>query len=77
MEEQIWIFTFGCGQKHGGHYVKIKGTFSSARAKMIEKFGDKWCWQYSEDEWNKMIADPKRTWKVETQLENNGGIENV
>ena len=24
-EEKDWIFTFGCGQQHAGHYVKIHG----------------------------------------------------
>ena len=27
----IWYCTFGCGQKHAGHYVKIKGAFEDAR----------------------------------------------
>lgn len=51
-KEEVWYFTFGCGQEHAGHYVKIKGTFSEARAKMFDRFGDKWAFQYSEQEWN-------------------------
>lgn len=45
-----WIFTFGCGQPNAGCYVKIKGTYSDARDKMFEMFGDKWAFQYTEEE---------------------------
>ena len=37
-----WIFTFGIGQEHGGKYVRIWGTYSEARAKMVKKYGNKW-----------------------------------
>ena len=47
-----WIFTFGCGQQHAGHYVKIFGTFESARAEMCERYGDKWAFQYTEEQFN-------------------------
>ena len=40
--KQWWIFTFGSGQKHAGHYVKIQGTFNSARQRMIEEYGKAW-----------------------------------
>lgn len=50
--EQVWIFTFGSGQKHSGHFVKIKGTFESAREEMFARFGKKWAFQYSEKEWD-------------------------
>lgn len=53
--EQWWIFTFGYGQEHAGHYVRIYGTFSKARHKMIEKYGKEWAMQYSEQEWNKWV----------------------
>ena len=48
--EQNWIFTFGCGQRHAGHYVKIFGTFNSARDEMIRRYGTEWCFQYTEEE---------------------------
>ena len=67
-KEQYWIFTFGSGQQFAGHYVKIKGTFSSAREKMVERFGDKWGFQYLEKEWEKMKNDPNRFWDMETEL---------
>ena len=50
-EKQLWRFTFGSGQQHAQHFVKIYGTFDSARAEMFAKYGAEWCWQYSEKEW--------------------------
>lgn len=67
--EKYWIFTFGCGQPHGGKYVKIRGTYSQARRKMFKKYGNKWCFQYSEKEWNDMLNDPNRRHGMETELE--------
>jgi hypothetical protein len=49
--------------------VKIKGTYGQARAKMFEKYGDDWSFQYSEDEWENMKKDPKRNYLMETELE--------
>ena len=48
--EKDWIFTFGCGQENAGHYVKINGTFDSARDEMFRRYGDAWAFQYSADE---------------------------
>ena len=67
--EQYWIFTFGGDQKHAGKYVKIRGTAVSARDKMFNKYGDKWGFQYSEEEWENMKNDPRRWWDLETELE--------
>lgn len=67
--EEWWVFTFGSGQKHGGHYVRIWGTFGSARQKMINKYGLNWGFQYSLKEWTCMEKDPKRLWPMETLLE--------
>ena len=50
-EKQNWIFTFGCGHRYAGHYVKIYGTYSAARKQMFDRFGDKWCAQYTETEY--------------------------
>lgn len=51
MAEQDWIFTFGCGHAHPNGYVKIYGTFDSARAEMFRRYGPKWSMQYvNEDE---------------------------
>lgn len=52
MNDKTWyIFTFGSGQEHHGHYVRIFGTFEEARKQMIAEFGLKWAFQYSEKEW--------------------------
>ncbi len=66
--EEVWIFTFGCGQENEGKCVKIKGTFSSAREEMVERYGTKWAFQYSEKEWERMAKDPNRLWPMETEL---------
>ena len=58
-EPQYWIFTFGYGQKHEGYYVKVKGTYGEARKKMVEEYGNKWGFQYSEVEWNKYEKQKK------------------
>lgn len=67
--EEFWIFTFGSGQQHAGYYVKIKGTFGEARQKMVERYGLKWGFQYSEEEWKEFEQDPNRWWPMETELE--------
>lgn len=56
-KEQVWIFTFGYGQKHEGHYVKFFGTYSEARNQMREKYGTQWGFQYSEKEWNDYVKE--------------------
>lgn len=67
--EQYWIFTFGAGQEHGGKYVRIKGTYGEAREKMCNKYGNKWAFQYPEEEWNEYKNNPNRDWEMETELE--------
>ena len=55
-EKKKWYyFTFGCGQKHAGHYVKIFGTFDSTRKKMFEKYGRAWGFQYAEEDWEEFV----------------------
>lgn len=54
MEEKLetYYFTFGFGQKYEGKFVKITAeSYMDARAKMVDRFGTKWAFQYSEDEW--------------------------
>ncbi|KXK63396.1 hypothetical protein AWW66_03520 [Micromonospora rosaria] len=43
---QEWLFTFGAGQQHDGRFVRITGTYATARARMVEVFGRAWCDQY-------------------------------
>jgi hypothetical protein len=52
-DERGWIFTFGEGHVHpltnedlSGRFVRIKGTFMSARQQMLDAFGAKWAGQY-------------------------------
>jgi hypothetical protein len=49
--ETLWYFTFGCGQIHAGYYVRFFGTFAEARRKMFERYGDRWAFQYSQQDW--------------------------
>lgn len=69
MKEEWWIFTFGSGQEHSGFYVRIWGTFITARAKMVKKYGLHWGFQYSEKEWEDIRSDPMRYWPIEEELE--------
>ena len=68
-KEQWWVFTFGSGQEHAGYYVKIRGTYITARSKMFEKYDNKWAFQYSWKEWEDMLNDPCRYWPMEEELE--------
>ena len=68
-EEQKWVFTFGSGQEHAGHYVTFTGLYNEARQKMYERYGANWGFQYSEQEWEDMKNDPNRLWDMETPLE--------
>lgn len=67
-EQKWWIFTFGCGHRFAGCYVKIYGTFSEARKKMCDKHGDKWAFQYSEENWNAMKNDIHRMFPMENTV---------
>ena len=50
-----WYFTFGNGHAHPGGYVKIHGTFNSAREHMHKMYGPKWAFQYNEKEFMPQI----------------------
>lgn len=63
-----WVFTFGVGQQYSGKFVKIKGTYDEARDEMCRRYGDKWAFQYSIDEWEELESDPNRYWPMETEL---------
>lgn len=69
MNNEYWIFTFGSGQQHAGYYVKIRGTFDEARAKMFEKYGEDWSFQYSEEEWNEWERSRPPYVPIEKELE--------
>lgn len=49
-----FIFTFGCGQENAGYYQEIYAKNSDeAREKMFEMYGDKWAFQYTEEDWER------------------------
>ena len=50
-----WYFTFGSGHAHPNGYVKIHGTFNSARDQMHKMYGPKWAFQYNEKEFMPQI----------------------
>lgn len=68
-KEQTWRFTFGCGHTLANHCQPIIGTFASAREKMFELYGENWCAQYSEEEWENIRNMPDRFWRMEEDLE--------
>jgi len=47
-----FYFTFGFGQLHenGFHIIEAK-DYGTAREKMVERFGLKWAFQYTEEQW--------------------------
>lgn len=73
MEEKQWyIFTFGYGQQHQNQYVKIYGTYNSARQKMFDKYGGEWAFQYTEPEWNQWEKERPYYLPIEEMLEEIG-----
>lgn len=71
MDKEKWYyFTFGAGQKNAGHYVKFFGTYFDARDQMIEKYGYKWAFQYSQEEWEMQEKNrDKLPYPLETELQ--------
>lgn len=54
MNEELknYYFTFGFGQEHAGCFVKISAkSYLDAREEMVRRYGIKWSFQYTEDEW--------------------------
>lgn len=68
-KDEYYIFTFGVGQKHGGYYVKIKGTYGGARQKMFDKYGKEWAFQYSEEQWQDWLNRKPEYVEAEELLE--------
>ncbi len=63
-----WVFTFGFGQPHAGHCVRIPGTYDEARQKMMDRYGPHWAFQYSAEEWDAWKKDPNRAWFMEREI---------
>ena len=69
-----WVCTFGCGRDiygdMAGKAVKIyASTYGEARQKMFDKYGSKWGFQYSAEEWTEYENDPNRFWCMEEIVE--------
>lgn len=75
-----WFFTFGMGQTLQGHCQPIYAqSYGHAREKMVEVYGGRWAFQYSEKEWEDSKTNPNRFWPMEKELEPiycEGGITN-
>lgn len=69
MQDEFYIFTFGCGQLNEGRYVRIRGNYDEARKKMVERYGLNWAFQYSEKEWNDWLKRKPIYVPAETELE--------
>jgi len=67
--KKTWYFTFGVGHHNAGKCQPIlASSWDSARAKMFELYGDKWCWQYPAEKWEEMKNDTTRTYPLEEEL---------
>ena len=64
-----YIFTFGGSHLYAGKAVKVKGDCDTARKKMFDFYGDRWAFQYSEEEWEKIKNDPTRDHPMEEIME--------
>lgn len=56
IEVKDWYFTFGSGQEHTCHYVKITAPYMLARDWMFKKYGTHWSFMYNEDQYEDCIA---------------------
>ena len=67
----VWYFTFlGDDPVYGGYCQPIKAeSWYDARIKMCELHGDRWCFQYSADEWERVKNNPERWYPIEKELE--------
>lgn len=67
---RTWYFTFCTDHPtHGGCCQPIKAeSWGAARAKMCDMYGTRWCFQYSEEEWESYRNDPNRYWQMEREL---------
>lgn len=64
-----WYFTFGGKQPNEGMCQPIIApSFGAARQKMFELHGERWAFQYGEDQWNSWKNDPTRYWPMESEL---------
>ena len=62
INEQVmkkFYFTFGFGQQYENCYVVIESeTWNGAREEMVRRYGTKWSFQYTEEDWVLSPNDP-------------------
>jgi hypothetical protein len=69
MEKQRFYFTFGDGHMYSGCCQPIMADdYYSARARMMKEYGNKWAFQYTEEQWNGMKNNPHRHYRIEEEL---------
>lgn len=74
-----WLFTFGGGHRHDGRFVRITGTYDSARARMVEVFGPRWGAQYDWQGFDReglaarLVELPESQWPVPAEHRHVGG----
>lgn len=55
---ETFYFTFGVGQKLGGHCQPIQAeNYEKARQRMFDIYGNKWAFQYTEEQWIKATTE--------------------
>ena len=55
---KTYYFTFGFGQKNEGYCQPVLAKSSkAARNRMVDLYGDKWAFQYTEDEFKQYRLD--------------------
>jgi len=63
-KQKTFYFTFGSAHMYPFGYIELKGTYSSTREEMFKHFGDKWAFQYSEDDWNEEGEPQNKTYNL-------------
>lgn len=67
---KTWYFTFCGNHELGGYCQPIKAqSWGVARAKMFELYGEKWCFQYDEEQWGSMKNTSTKLFPLEKELE--------
>ena len=74
MKEQSWVCTFGQSTETYGDRANkavrvFANSYGEARQKMFERYGNKWAFQYSAEEWERFENDPERFWYLEEIVE--------
>lgn len=55
---KTWVFTFGSGHMYEGGCVKITApSMEAAREEMFRRYGSKWAFQYSEEDWDEWCSN--------------------